>query len=278
LVREAGLENISEYIVEGYTEDKLQELYANEILTFEGLKQLNEKGVVQGEWNEVIERYNKLRRIEEEMKRFISSGDIINTTEDEPSRKKSTRFKSEKTDKTEEYKTTISSDTREDFFDALGCIRYGYKDENGAARYFTKEQKESLNAADKETLEKHELRREILESKSLSGYEIVLIPELDIAILEKKKEGNATYVMNLHNAFEKMKYDTKKDLQEDSTVVRSKHTKGWGKNVITAISEINGFDKKELLKKYQTEIVKIVEDYELNKEIRDMERHTREEG
>lgn len=272
LVKEMEIENISEQIVKGYPEDKLKDLYAEGILTYSDLIELNLNDVIPGKLSEIREEYNKSRDAVAEIRELMETGKLIHSSaEDKTHESRNTNLRIGKSNTNNRgIGITISEEAKKEFFEAIGVAKYIAKDKNGKTELVT--EKEAIDLLERKDIELIEIGKEITNG-SLEGYNILYIPKLDAAILEnEKEEGNATYIMNMHGALDKAKSSTKKGLREEKGVKRKLHTGGWGVNTLATIAEINGFDKKELLKEYLPATKKIAEDYKVNKAKRYNER------
>ncbi len=73
---------------------------------------------------------------------------------------------------------------------------------------------------------------------ALEGYNFILLENMKVVVLEKGKNGNATYILPLKKATELAESKNKTDLRKEKNVKVVNHTANWGANLIGKISSI----------------------------------------
>ena len=241
-------DDISDYIDENISEDKIIELYTNFIISDDELGKLNKNGIVSNE------RYKEIHEMiaRDEFFDELKDSKIIyigGQSENEGAKGKTGLKKNIfSRDVNNSKKLKISSETIKSFYDALGGMK----------------------------------ENPVIDGKTpLKGYSIVGLPEYDLVILENfEKHSNATYIMsfqqllfyknNNHKANMAFDIGSKSILRSSEKVNFHNHTSGFGKNIVESIKSMSDKAKDRFkdndYKKIINEYVKdIKQEYEKNR-------------
>lgn len=73
---------------------------------------------------------------------------------------------------------------------------------------------------------------------NLNGYKFILLENMQVVILEKERDNNATYVLPVVKALEMAQDNTRTELRGTTDVKAVNHTANWAGNLNTAIQEV----------------------------------------